>query len=177
MSDVVATTSYDVCELWLTRTLEALQECNSEPVTASYVAAGAVAWDSCCGLLVVAPERVYRAAAFPIEGTTDYICESSLLVVDLVVLLLRCVPTIDDRGVAPSPAALGSAHEALLTDAAVIWNVVVGELPEGWQRANVDQTFVGADGGCIGVETRMAIGLAQSLWCPDGCPQLEPHGK
>lgn len=168
MPDAIAATAYDVCELWLARAHDALDQCaTSEPITATYVAAGAIAWDSCCGLLVAAPERVYRSASFPVEGTTDYVCESSFLVVDVVLLLLRCVPTIDDRGNAPAPAALGAAHQGVLTDAAVIWNVVTGELPEGWDRANLDQSFVGAEGGCIGVETRFTIGLPQSVWCPE----------
>jgi len=166
VSDVIAVTAYDVCELWLDRTRTALEDCGAEPITASYVALGMVAWDSCCGLLVAAPERVYRTAAFPVEGTTDYVCESAFLAIDLVVLLLRCVPVINDRGVAPAPAAMDAAHAAILTDAAVIWNEMVGELPEGWERAAVDQTFSGAQGGCLAVETRMTIGLPQSLWCP-----------
>lgn len=168
MPDVLATTPAAVCELWLTRVLDALENCpTSEPITDSYVAAGGVAWDSCCGLLVVAPERVYRSAAFPIEGTTDYVCETALLTVDLVMLLLRCMPTLDDRGIPPAASALNAAYNSVLTDAAVIWNAMTGELPEGWDRANVDQTFVGAEGGCVGVETRMTIGLAQDAWCPD----------
>lgn len=169
--DVIAATAIDVCELWLSRCLEALAACeDSEPITVSYVAAGAIAWDSCCGLLVAAPERVYRSATFPIEGTTDYVCDDALIVVDVVLLLLRCVPAVDDRGKVPSPAALGPAYSKVISDAAVIWNAVVGELPEGWERANVDQMFVGAQGGCIGVETRFTIGLPQSVWCP-GCDQ------
>ena len=169
MPDLVATTPYAVCEVYLDRILAALVACDRPPITEHYVAAGAVAWDSCCGLLVVAPERVFRSAQFPAEGTTDYVCETSLLVVDIVVLLLRCVPTVDDRGMPPTPDAMDAAYADALTDAAIIWNELVGEKPEGWDRANVDQTFSGATGGCIGVETRMQVGLAQSVWCPD-CP-------
>lgn len=168
MPDVVATTSAAVCELWLTRVHDALKACpTSAPIDSAFVAAGAIAWDSCCGFLVAAPERVYRSADFPIEGTTDYVCETSMIVVDIVVLLLRCVPVVDDRGVPPTPAALSVAYDAILTDAAVIWNTVVGELPEGWERSGVDQAFVGAEGGCVGIETRMTIGLSQDAWCPE----------
>lgn len=165
--DVVAKSPFDVCELWLSRCLTALEDCGSEKIETSYVAAGAAAWDTCCGLLVAAPERVYRSAVFPTEGSTDYACDDAELVVDVVVLLLRCVPTIDDHGSAPSPEALGAAFDRVLADAAVIWNAVTGELPEGWDRANVDQQYVGAQGGCIGVETRFTIGLPQDAWCPD----------
>lgn len=166
VSDLIAPTAFDVCDLWRSRCLLALEACGAEKITASYVAAGAIAWDTCCGLLVVAPERVYHSAAFPVEGTTDYVCESAELVVDIVILLLRCVPTVDDRGNPPSPHDLSAAYEQILSDAAVIWNVAVGELPEGWQRSNVDQGFVGAQGGCVGVETRMSVGLGQDAWCP-----------
>lgn len=168
MSDVIAASQLDVCELWLQRAYDELAACpTSEPIEASYVAAGATAWDSCCGLLVAAPERTYRSPSFPIEGQSDDDCETAMLVVDVLVLLLRCVPTIDDFGNAPKPAELSAAFNAIINDAAIVWNAVTGELPEGWQRANVDQAFVGAEGGCIGVETRLTIGLPQSEWCPD----------
>lgn len=167
MSDVIVKTAHDVCGRWLETVYSELLRCGSQPIEAFYVAAGLIAWDSCCGLLVVGPERVYRSAAFPIEGTTDQVCEDAFIVVDIVVLLLRCVPTLDDRGKAPAPEALNNAHLEILNDAAIIWNTVTGPLPEGWQRANVDQGFVGAQGGCVGVETRLSVGLAQDAWCPE----------
>lgn len=173
MSDLIAATVESVCELWLSRCMEALSDCGSEPITDSYVAAGLIAWDSCCGLLVVGPERIYRSATFPIEGSTDDECETGMIVVDLVVLLLRCVPTLNDRGQAPPADALWAAHRKILNDGAIIWNAVTGELPDGWQRARVDQTFIGAQGGCIGIETRLSVGLAQDAWCPV-CVEVTP---
>lgn len=167
MSDVIAVSAVDVCELWLSRSLEALATCGAEPIDTSYVAAGMIAWDTCCGLLVAAPERTWRSAQFPIEGTTDYVCEAGFVVVDVVILLLRCVPTLSDRGVPPPVDLLAAAYRAVLNDAAIIWNEVTGELPEGWQRANVNQSYVGAAGGCVGVETRLSVGLAQSAFCPE----------
>jgi hypothetical protein len=166
VSDVVVPSPLDVCELWLNRVRSALDDCGS-PVEDAYVAAGAVAWDTCCGLLVAAPERVYRSAFFPNEGATDDECETGLLVVDVVVLLLRCVPTVDSRGNPPPIDALSRAYGEVLSEAAVVWNAVTSELPEGWDRARVDQQFVGAQGGCIGVETRFTIGLPQEEWCID----------
>lgn len=166
MPDAIAVSAVDVCELWLTRVRDALEACGAEPIDTSYVAAGAIAWDTCCGLLVAAPERTFRSAQFPIEGTTDYECETAMIVVSIVILLLRCVPTIDDRGKPPPVPQLSAAYQSILNDAAIIWNAVTSELPEGWQRANVDQGYVGAEGGCVGVETRLSIGLAQDAWCP-----------
>ena len=169
MSDVLAASPLDVCELWLSRAGEALAACpDAEPITAAYVAAGAAAWDTCCGVLIAAPERVFRSAAFPNDYASTNECEAYQLAVDVVLLLLRCVPTIDDRGRAPKPKVLGDAYANVIRDAAIVWDALNGELPEGWERANVDQAFIGAQGGCIGVETRLTIGLPQDEWCP--CP-------
>lgn len=166
--DVVADSAIDVCDLWRERCKEALEDCGSEPITMSFVAAGLVSWDSCCGTLVAAPERVYRYAVWPVEGQTDDDCETGFLAVDVVVLLLRCIPTVDDRGNPPPVTAMKAAYDRVVLDAATIWNAVTGELPEGWVRASVSQQFVGDEGGCIGVETRFSIGLSQESWCP--CP-------
>ena len=74
--------------------------------------------------------------------------------------------TLDDRGRAPAPKKLDDAYARIIRDAAIVWDALTGELPEGWERANVDQAYIGADGGCIGVETRLTIGLPQDEWCP-----------
>ena len=150
---------------WLRATSElALVNCEREPINRSYVAAGQIAWDDCCGMLVVAPERVYRSQIFPQEDTSEEICFDGLIAVQYVVLLVRCVPTVDNAGRAPSEAALQAAYEELLGDAAVIYNAVCAPLPGDWQRSNPAQTFVGAQGGCIGVETRVTLGFEQSQW-------------
>ena len=44
------------------------------------------------------------------------------------------------------------------------------ELPDWWERANQGQTFVGAEGGCIGVETRITVGVDGELWCAECAP-------
>lgn len=147
-----------------------LADCSREPLQRSYVAAGEIAWDDCCGMLVVAPERVYRTGSFPVEDTTEDLCADRYLAVDLVALIVRCVPTVDDRGRAPSAIALQTAYQQIIEDGAVVMNSVMGVLPERWERANVSQTYTGAQGGCIGVETRFTIGTEQTSWticCPE----------
>lgn len=164
----------DVSQYFLDTTLASLADCGREPVSTAYVAAGAVAWDDCCGTLIVAPERVYRAQEFPSEFTGLELCDGGVLVIDLVILLLRCVPVVDDRGRAPSAAALQTAYQSLLDDAAIVHNVVTGPIPDYWMRATPTQTFVGAEGGCIGVETRVRIGLEQEQWAIC-CSEPAPH--
>ena len=160
---------------WLLATSElALSDCGREPISRSYVAAGDIAWDDCCGMLVVAPERVYRSQTFPAESTDEEICFGGYIAVDYVVLVVRCVPTVTDQGRAPSVSSLQAAYDSILEDAAVIYNAVTGDLPDYWVRSSVAQTFVGAQGGCIGVETRLTIGIEQDRWsiC---CSEPAPH--
>lgn len=144
---------------------DALLNNNREPIQRAYVAAGSVAWDDCCGMLVVAPERVYRSQLFPNEFADREICDLGWLNLNLVVLLVRCVPVVDDRGRAPSQEALDAAYKNILEDSAVVWNTLqCMTMPDEWDRAGLSQSFVGADGGCIGVESRITIGIPQAKW-------------
>jgi hypothetical protein len=144
---------------------DALLNADREPVQRAFVAAGQVAWDDCCGMLVAAPERVFRTLEFPNENSTEEVCFGGHLAVEVVVLLVRCVPTVDERGRAPSSEALDAAYRSLIEDSAIVWNAAVCcDLPDDWVRASVSQTFVGAQGGCIGSETRFIIGIPQQRW-------------
>ena len=144
---------------------EALVQAGRDTINRAYVAAGQIAWDDCCGMLVVGPERVYRSVVFPSEANGPEYCDKGDLTLDLVVVLVRCVPVVNDRGQAPSSTDLNESYQSLLEDAAIVWNTIdCADLPSDWQRANLSQTFVGAQGGCIGVETRVTIGLSQKIW-------------
>ena len=162
---------------WLLATVQAaLVDCDRDPINRAYVAAGQIAWDDCCGMLVVAPERIFKSARFPEQNANEELCWGGYLAVDFLVLLVRCVPVVDDRGRAPSAAALQAAYAELIEDAAVVYNAVIGPLPYAeWERALPTQTFVGAEGGCIAVETRLTIGIPQDTWgvcCTEPVPHL-----
>jgi hypothetical protein len=170
----ISPSAHDVAQ-WVQQTsLTALADCNREPISLTYVGSGAIAWDDCCGTLVVVPERIYRSTSFPAEDTDEVICFDGLIAIELSVLLLRCVPVVDERGRPPSQNALETAYADLLGDAAVIYNALTSQFPDYWERTNPAQTFIGAQGGCIGVETRFIIGLEQSQFgiC---CAEPEPH--
>lgn len=155
-----------VCSYVLDKVNAALEECD-RPVSTRFVGAGLIAWDDCCGMLVVAPERVFRTARFPIEGPDEFGCYDGLIAVSLVVLVMRCVPVLDDQGQPPTDEAMGEAYGALLSDAAIVWNEVADSMwPEGWESTGQNQTFIGAEGGCIGAETRVTLGLDQEAFCP-----------
>lgn len=165
---VAPTTAANICVTIQGLCRDALVACGSAPLSRVMVAAGLVAWDDCCGTLAVAPERIYRSAAFPAEGPSPLNCLEGLLVIDVLVLLLRCIPVVNNRGLPPTVAATDEAYRGLLTDSAIIWNTLANQLPREWDRANLNQAFVGAEGGCIGSETRVTIGLLHEQWgvCP-----------
>lgn len=170
----ISPSTFDVAQ-WVQQTsLTALADCGREAISTTYVGSGAIAWDDCCGTLVVVPERVFRSQEFPGEDTNEVICFDGLIAIELNVVLLRCVPVVDDRGRAPSESSLQLAYEKLLGDAAVIYNALTSQFPDYWERTNPAQTFVGAQGGCIGVETRFTIGIEQSQFgiC---CANPTPH--
>lgn len=164
----------DIAAYFLAQVEMALADCDREPVNRAYVAAGQIAWDDCCGMLVVAPERVYKSATFPTQNADEELCWGGYLTVDLLVLLVRCVPVIDDRGRAPSASALSTAYQKLIDDGAVVYNAVTAALPDPeWMRALPTQTYSGAEGGCIAVETRFTIGIPQNEWalcCAEAVP-------
>ena len=164
----------DVAQWLLTTSENALATCGRDPITKSYVAAGQIAWDDCCGMLVVAPERIYQSETFPQPNPNQQYCFGGYLAVEYVVLLVRCTPTVDDRGRAPSELELQTAYDSLLGDAAVVFNSLTLQMPSDWIRTVPTQTFTGAQGGCIGVETRLTVGIEQDKWAVC-CGEPAPH--
>ena len=160
------TSPHIVCADLLTVVAAELERCSPEPLTRVHVAAGAISWDDCCGMLVVAPERIFRTASFPIEGPDANGCFDGFIAIETLTLLLRCVPVFQDNGEPPTVAELEAAYSLLLNDAATIWNAL--ESYSTWDSALLSQSFLGAEGGCIGVETRLTIGVEYETWCP--CP-------
>jgi len=161
---MIAPSSAEVCRYWLNEFRDALVECDRPEPKTCYVGAGQVAYDDCCGMLVVSPESVFRWTTFPIAETDAERCVGGFLGVNVLATLVRCVPTQTATGRAPQPSALDAAYTGLLEDAAVIWTRATGLLPEGWERSSVTQVFAGPGGGCVGVETRFTIGLEQDQW-------------
>lgn len=174
-------TPLTVCSAVLAYVQSALER-SGRPVGVAMVAVGGVVLDDCCmGALYVAPERFFKTTdPFPLElglrglGGTE-VCEEAPIALELVVSLFRCIPVLDDQGNAPSVDEQTAAYADILTDAATVWNEVNGVPILGddgygdsqWLRARVSQTFVPAEGGCLGIETRLTLGVGQSGWCGD----------
>lgn len=166
---------HDVCETVRAQVLALLDECERPPITRTYSSVGVVAWDDCCGMLVVTPDRVYRSSEFPNEDTESETCTPSLIAVDLTVALVRCVPGPTARGEAPPQDQVAAAFASIMRDAAVVWRAVgVEPLPDEWERARITQEFDGEQGTCVAVLTRVTVGLPGYDWCYE-CPEPDPE--
>jgi hypothetical protein len=169
--ELLAESPIAVAEVMMNRALDALEaNPSSAPITESYVVVGELAFDECCGTLAAAPIRTFKTVNFPQAVSDVTNCDSSLLAVDIAVILLRCVSVIDAQGNLPPVEETSAAFIAASNDAAIVLNAMMAAMPEGWERANLEQTFEGADGGCIAIDTRMTIGLPQTEWCVPVAP-------
>lgn len=83
-----------------------------------YVADGPPAYD--CEQVVVALVRLYPGLPF-LENPSAPVLQATLLrTVTLAVHVVRCIPTVSDRGKAPSAAVLGASGVRVLTDAYMV---------------------------------------------------------
>jgi hypothetical protein len=115
----------------------------------------------------VGVERLFAYNAFPAPaGPVN--CYPPLAV-DLVVGVLRCAPTVNDQGEAPTCEALGESSARVYEDAyAVATGILCCLVPDHKLRPFVmgAQRPVGPAGGCAGTETRFTVALVDP---PPGC--------
>ncbi|MER7135404.1 hypothetical protein ABT358_02525 [Streptomyces sp. NPDC000341] len=149
------------------------------------VVPGPPAWDGCTdpcssdgagGQLTVHVARLFAAAAaFPSEDKTVQGGRNCVPVassgVELVVTLLRCAPTMSDRGCPPSCEEMAAAARTVHVDAVSIYNALLCCLPTTGSRRRGPRFLLGAQrilepqGGCMGVEQRVTVELPNC-----GCP-------
>ncbi|KAA9379606.1 hypothetical protein F5972_08090 [Microbispora cellulosiformans] len=148
-----------------------------------FVSAGAPAWDECAdpcsgqegGQLTVHVARLYPSPRFPeedreVRGLTS--CQPpNTTAAELVVTLLRCAPTIDERGCPPAADELEAAARVVHVDSVTVYNAVMCCLPttagpRGRRFVMGAQTIIGPMGGCVGVEQRVTVALPGCAPCP-----------
>lgn len=174
-------TPYTVCSIVLAYVRDALDKAG-RGVGVATVAVGALVVDDCCdGILAVAPERIYQTTdPFPYELIAMEarhglrVCEEAPIAVDVSVALFRCVPVLNKAGNGPPDQdVVEGVYAEVLRDAAIVWGVVNGRELLGddgtgepvWLAARLSQTFTPAEGGCVGIETHVTLGVGQTGWC------------
>ncbi|MFF4292085.1 hypothetical protein ACFY0N_00340 [Streptomyces vinaceus] len=158
------------------------------PECRSCLVPGQVAFDSCedpCGptpqtggQLSVSIARVFPSTSFPNEdrevrglrGCTP----PTLLAVELVVTLLRCAPGPTDEGCPPTCDELTAAARILSVDLVTVYNALLCCLPDtaptprGRRYVIGASKTIGPEGGCVGLEQRVTVGLYGCYTCPGG---------
>ncbi|MFD8509718.1 hypothetical protein ACFV27_01030 [Streptomyces antimycoticus] len=150
------------------------------------VVPGPPAWDGCndpCGdetggQLSVHVARIYASSAFPTEDREVRGARNcpppTTTAADLVVTLLRCAPTADERGCPPGCEELAAAARTVHVDAVSINNALLCCLPTTGTRRRGPRFVLGpsrileSEGGCMGVEQRLTVALPGC-----GCPKEE----
>lgn len=130
-----------------------------------FVSVGPPVWDdaACCtdGQLAVSLDRMYPFSNFPAQSNAVNLCQTPLAI-DITVSLLRCYPTIDEQGNAPTHVQLGAASGELIRD---LYVMTVGLLcclaSKGRQQKFVylGSRLSGPQGGCAGAEARFTVEL------------------
>lgn len=157
------------------------------PSCRTCVVPGQVAWDSCddpCGpqesggQLTVSVARIYPSTdgEFPSEARTVQgvrgCVPPNLTALELVVTLLRCVPTMTEQGCPPTCDELAAASRALHADMVTVYNALLCCLPGTEQRRRGRrfvmgvQRTIGPEGGCVGLEQRVTVALPGCAPCP-----------
>lgn len=133
-----------------------------------------IPWDNCdCGgQIALAIQSVYGSSRFPqpADATKDWsTCGPPWQVAQVMLSVVRCVPTMDDQGVPPSCPAELAAAITLENDRTAVRQALACCL-EALRTANRigvwalnASTTVGELGGCAGVETPFLIGMRSCL--------------
>lgn len=145
---------------------------NGRPVTRAFVTMGEVAWDDCaCGQLSVAISRIVSTSAFPNETARLGTHCGDMVMLELSIALVRCVPGPDINGTAPTPAALtASAAEALL-DAHDVRETATSLLCDLDKSATINDYFIGEQiplgpsGYCGGTQLVVRVAFTHCMAC------------
>lgn len=163
----------------------------STPVGRAHLVAGLDAvWDDCCeadadtpgGTLYVRVVETYPTAGqgspYPQRDTSTRSCHPFAWAVQLAVGVVRCTPTVDDNGVAPSPDAITLSALEMTRDRATLETAIrccfanADGAPTGMEEGKVilfGWLPLGANGGCAGGEWTL-YALLNSCACPAVTP-------
>lgn len=133
----------------------------------SGVVPGAIAWDDCtCGILATSWAQTFLSEVIPQETVTVIgNCEAPWETSEFVMQLIRCAPLPDSSGNAPTVSALTAAARVMAVDGNIMERVAsqtLCEMKDQYQIADYlvrRRTSVGPEGGCVGNELRILVGL------------------
>lgn len=129
---------------------------------------GEIAWDQCdCGLFSQTITATYPSDTFPAPANDQpqTECGPLLIVYSVTAELVRCAPTVDDDGTAPTCDRLEDAARTLECDRQALRLGITCALNELRDTDRIIEFTVGAatttgpQGGCVGVSLPYQIGV------------------
>lgn len=136
------------------------------------VVIGVPAHDNCCdGQLTASLMRIFPSTNFPDEDTFSMICGPPFMVLHIDIEIVRCAPTLDNLGHAPTLEEITESSQLVAIDARAVWAGVACCLkqnvdnPPYWNAAARPQEFITPDGGCVGSRLTVYVGLTSGCGC------------
>lgn len=150
----------------------------------SCVITGEIAWDDCeCGQLIVAITNSFASNNFPTPAISTALqfgasrCGHPIIVFEMTITMLRCVPGGGANGEAPSCTSLASAAQIAVIDAAAVRDGVLCCLSAMQVEKNASgvptitgftaggQQFIGPQGNCGGSAMDVQVGVLSRCPC------------
>lgn len=126
------------------------------------------------GMLTVHRDNVYPSDNFPLALGTFEPCKAATWVVSLVVTATRCVPSLDEQGMAKGTPEEWTADARIqaLDEYAILTALgccLVDSPPANKRKRRVrilQSTPLVTEGGCAGIEVRALVEAGQVCNCP-----------
>lgn len=161
---------YDVAAELLACACAALEATTAGCPARATVVAGEAAWDDCCeGQLTVSVPTIFPSTTFPDPDTRNAVCGPPFTAFDVDVEIVRCAPTVNSSGRAPSVADLNASALIWHLDARAVWTGVLCCLHAHrleWNSVVRQQIALGPEGGCVGSRLTVTVGLTDCV-CPE----------
>lgn len=133
------------------------------------VVPGRIAWDGCdCGALYVSVGIVHPSETFPEQrGVADIsdACGAPYEVAEIIIQLMRCAPMPQGQNLSPSPEDLDISAQIVRQDGYEAMRAANLKLCTMRDTAEIEnfiidtQQAAGPQGGCVGTELRLRVGL------------------
>lgn len=175
---------HTIAQQILTCAESALEDSVGGPVEFACVVPGQLAWDACqCGQLAVSSVRTFPSVMFPTEDIASpqarqSHCGHPFLVTEYSVQMIRCAPSPQGTEMSVPCEALQESARILHDDAMRVRNRVfccLRDLYDSTTHMNKitdflvsGTTFQGPEGGCVGFETRVFVGITTACYCGGG---------
>lgn len=177
------TAAYDLAVRLLDCAHDRIIAAGTGEVGRACVIAGGISWDNCeCSQLTVAITSAYPSAKFPTPSANTAAefaqgkCGQPLLVFEMTITMLRCVPGMNDSGEPPPCDDLQAAALVAVLDASAVREGVLCCLQNMIRTKDANgypivqgftvgvQSMVGPEGNCGG--SALPVQLAVIAGCP-----------